>query len=199
MKEFRESFVEDINNVPNEWFKEGQNKELIYKFVAYYLAFSACYERFALIQEEKCNQNERNFNKLGKMERYVEENGTELAKLIDFSSPELEIFFKYPVLDGFEKPKEGVNYLDKNYVQKGQKKPIKRYRNLVLAKTQEEKTLYLLETVQRIRNNLFHGEKVPRNERDLELIKASVFVLESIKDFLIDDFKYNWAYSKVFK
>lgn len=183
---------QQISNVPKEWFEEGQNKNLIYKFVAYYLAFSVCVERCYKICYEAKKTDEIT-NTFQKIKLYVSSFGPEEVKkisdLINFDAKELEIFYKLPVFKGSNKPNEKINYRKLNL--KGideNKTQIEIYQGFVKGNNYK-KIKNLLLTINEVRNNLFHGDKVPRDNRDLELIEASTYVLEKIKDFLIEDYE----------
>lgn len=189
---------EQIDNFPKEWFKEGENKELIFKFVSYYLAFSSCFERYYLILDEFERNTVKN-NTSSKLLKYVKSRKNDMLKLINFEDAELGVFYKFPVFIGTKKPNpkyETQYYLD-NITEDGEhESEIRRFRNL-FNENRGEKLKALFLTINQVRNNLFHGEKVPTSPRDIELIKASVYVLEKIKDFLIED--YCWIYSNIGK
>ena len=161
-----------IDSDLNAWYKFGveHNNPFFIKFMTLWFAFNCMYKKYKGTHEykdEKGKIQTRDDVEYEKINEWCEDKkNEEKLKLVHnriFNSPFIEIFKEGPVID---MKKGHETYPNKN-----------NYENL-MSSNGNLQMKGLFQTMYQVRCNLFHGNKSPDNNRDLELVRCSGEILE---------------------
>ena len=142
-------------NIALEWYQYGLERkdDFFMRFMMHWIAFNWLYS-----SEDGPSERE-------KIRSYYEKNLNRFDKYDPFSSADIDIFERSPVLDG-----KTAMPNDRDY------DGVKR-----------ENAKSLLMSIYQVRCNLFHGSKSLRIDRDRELVRASANILEGYLKVLLKD------------
>ena len=143
-------------NYALEWYKYGlqKNDEAVVKFMMHWIAFNWLYSEF------KHSSNTRESDAITEYCKYEYEK---LSRYDAFSTPEIDIFLDKPVCD-----------IRRGRITEDGKS---RFKTLRWGSGIDQLTSLLL-TIYHVRCNLFHGSKSLREDRDIQLVRASSIILE---------------------
>ena len=156
------------NNYALEWYQYGlkTKNDAIIKFTMHWIAFNWLYG-------ESQGGSERE-----QIKAYCEQWQEELLSYPAFDTPEIQIFLEGPVYDSRGRHKNESQDIFKELT------------------TGEglDRVVSLLKTIYQVRCNLFHGQKMLHNDRDVCLVESSSVILEGYLNAVLNyDKRYRFS------
>ena len=136
------------------------------KFMMHWIAFNWIYSKYDI-------RNKKHPREIDAILNCVSSNMSIFKRYNAFACKEIDVFLQSPIND----ERTGNIKTDIWNVLKNERKK------------DDERILALFESLYKVRCNLFHGSKSIRNDRDIELVKASSVILEGYLNELLDEYK----------
>lgn len=155
-------------NIAKEWYEYGEKvkDDFFTKFMMHWIAFNWIYSSYE-------DANEEHPSEINAIRSCVSSNIDIFKRYNAFDCKEIRVFLQSPIKD--ERTGNKKIYIW-NVLKNERKKD-------------DERILALFESLYKVRCNLFHGSKSIRNDRDIELVKASSVILEGYLNELLDEYK----------
>ena len=192
----RKNFYGNENwKISKTWFKKGLNTpiddpdDVAVKFICYWITFNSVYSKYESDEKSEIDQIKdfmnKNYEKCFKNIIFFDKSKTEISeskptlnieRLI--TKDDIDIFLKYPVLDGAKIIDENKDYI--NMMPRRNCWPIINFQNLVKKKCNETRIISLMCIIYKVRCNMFHGYKIADPGRNYELAYYSQIILEKL-------------------
>lgn len=181
-------FVQSPIRLIDGWMERASNEEdVLFKFVAYWLAFTQMYN-YGIDEDE--------ISEIGRIKRFCRGNNETIFNIVDFEADYMKIFKERPILRWTDTSdrydwREGPDFIaerimtkfsryrEQESFERNCREAAKYYVNICNPRySKRERAEALIMSIYRVRCNLFHAKKDPETRRNFELINSSAVILE---------------------